>query len=135
MIKYIKGDPIRIISFVIAIIICIFIAKGMLMSGKQNIKDVTDIFCDGFINASEEKINLESGKKIYLSDESKASLRSLFYRNISINNIENVFNDNGENIQNSENIIDVVTGIMTPEDKLLYENFMINAIDVAKSSG
>ena len=135
MIKYMRGDPVRIISFIIAVIIGIFMAKGMIAERVHSADDCKNIFREGFITSTEEKISLKLGKDICLSEENKEALGVLFDRNVNIGKLKELLNEDGkrmEEIQNSENYIDVVISFMSNDDRKIYEKFLEEACSVTE---
>ncbi len=135
MIKYMRGDPVRIISFIIAVIIGIFMAKGMIAERVHSADDCKNIFREGFITSTEEKISLKLGKDICLSEENKEALGVLFDRNVNIGKLKELLNEDGkrmEEIQNSENYIDVVISLMSNDDRKIYEKFLEEAYSVTE---
>ena len=110
-------------------------AKGMIAERVHSADDCKNIFREGFITSTEEKISLKLGKDICLSEENKEALGVLFDRNVNIGKLKELLNEDGkrmEEIQNSENYIDVVISLMSNDDRKIYEKFLEEAYSVTE---
>ncbi len=137
MINYIKNDPIRIVCFVIALVIGVFIAKSTFQTQEEKAAAYKGIFREAFVTATEQRISRECGREIALSEESRLELKNLFNQSITIENLCKILErDKSANaiVADYEDFSAVIEGLMNENAKSVYENFIRNAVKTANAS-
>ena len=134
MFKYIKGDPIRIFAFAVSLIIGIFIIRGFIIKHNDNVDGLRNTFCDGFIQATEEDLSVSLNTPIALKPEHKDEIKGIFQRSISVKNLMEIADseEKQDEIQKSEDYIRIMTGMMSDDDKLLYEDICLSYTENAQ---
>lgn len=128
MFKYAKGDPIRIFALVVALAVCVIVVKGMIVRHNNDTDGLRTAFCDGFIEATQENLSVSLNKPIELNTEQKQAIRGIFDRSISISNLMDIAKteEKIEDIQKSDDFINIMTRMMPDADKKIYEDICLS---------
>ncbi len=122
MIRFLKGDFLHILSFIVTLIIGVVLLKSYMASQKE--QDIRELLCDEFITATENSLSKEKGETVLIAEEHKDTIRKLFMNSINIKNLTNLSEKEGPiedyAVENDEDYIKIVTDIMSPEIKNKY---------------